>query len=85
MKKFGTKTAVIIVTSSCYYDPNDRTRLISPQRLFYEKQGATGCFLVEEHYTTLESDNVGKIVVQYEKDHHLPTALAKISSSGGAE
>ena len=45
--KFHTKTAVIMATSSCYYIPAARARLISPQHLFCEKLSVTGRFLVE--------------------------------------
>ena len=83
--KICTKSAVIIITLSCYYVPNARVRLISPQRLFCEKKGVTGRCLIEEHYAILKFDNVGKVVIEYDKDNHLPTALAKSSSSGGAE
>ena len=83
--KLCIKTVVSIVASSCYYIPNIREKLISSQRLFVEKQGVTGRFLVEEYCVALEFDNVGKVVIEYDKDNHLPTALAKSSSSGGAE
>ena len=51
--KFRTKTSVIIVTSSCYYVPNTRARIISSQLLFCEKQAVTDHFLVEKHCATL--------------------------------
>ena len=44
--KFRTKTVATVVTSSCYYVPQARARLISPQRLFSEKLGVTGSYLV---------------------------------------
>ena len=46
--KFRTKTAVIVVTYSCYYVPQVRARLIILQRLFSERLGVTGRYLVEE-------------------------------------
>ena len=45
----------------------------------------TGRFLLEEHAATLEFDHVSKVVVESDKDTHLPTALAKNLSSGGVE
>ena len=83
--KFCTKIAVIVVTSSWYHVLNTRERLISPQRLFCEKLGVTSYFLVDEHFATLEFDNMGIIEVEYVKDNNVPTTLVKNSSSGGAE
>ena len=47
--------------------------------------GVTGRYLVEEQHSTLEFDNVGSIIVEYDKDNNLPTVISKNSSSGGAE
>ena len=40
---------------------------------------------MEEQHSMLEFDNIGSIIVEYDDDNNLTTALAKNSSSGGAE
>ena len=44
--------------------------------------GVTGKYLVEEQYTSLKFDNVGSVIMEYDKDNNFPTVLAKTSSSG---
>ena len=40
---------------------------------------------MEEQHSMLEFDNIGSIIVEYNNDNNLPTALDKNPSSGGAE
>ena len=82
---FRSKDGIITLHSRCYYVPDAKARLISPQRLFNEEQGITGQYITKEKHSTLTFDNVGSIDIQYDERSHLPMAIAKNLHSEGAQ
>ena len=68
-----------------YHVPQAKSRLVSLQRLFNNEKGVTGRFIVEEIHSTLESDGIGSVIVEYEDSNHFPITLAKSSQDGVAE
>ena len=73
----------LVVNSRCYYVPDSKARLISPQRLFSKQKGITGKFIVEEHKSTLAFDGMPPLTINFDSSSHLPIALAKNHSQLG--
>ena len=81
--KFRSSSQVMVITSSCYYVPGARAKLISPQRLFKSASGVKGKYTIEENNSTLSFEGVGDLVIDYDSRNHLPTALGKNCVIGG--
>ena len=74
----------LVVNSRCYYVPDSKARLISPQRLFNKKQGITGRFVVTEDNASLDFDGFPPLHIDFDSNSHLPTGFAKNHSQLGA-
>ena len=73
--KMGNK--LLIIHSRCYYVPEAKARLISPQRLFNAEKGVDGHFLIKETHSILHYAGVGDLRIDYDSKNHLPIALGK--------
>jgi hypothetical protein len=69
---FVNKGTELTIQTQCYYVPQARARLISPQRLFRKSEGVTGSFLVEEDITTLTFTGHSPLHVEYDPRSNLP-------------
>ena len=69
------------MTLQCYYVPDSKARLLSPQRLFQEDQGLTGEFRVQQHHSLLEFDGLPSLHISHDEWSHLPIGLGKNASS----
>ena len=56
----------LTIQTQCYYVPQAKARLISPQRLFRKNEGVTGSFSVEEDKATLTFNGHPPLVVEYD-------------------
>ena len=74
----------LVVNSRCYYVPDSKARLISPQRLFNKKHGINGRFVVTEDNASLEFDGFPPLKIDFDSNSHLPTGLAKNQSQLGS-
>lgn len=74
--KFKTSTGAMILSVTCYYVPNCRARLFSPQLLFNKKKGTVGSFKVEEDNATLTINDNPPFVIEYDNSTFLPVGLA---------
>ena len=68
----------IKIRSQCYYVPDAKVRLISPQRLFNKSKGVTGKFEGDEDTFTLQFDGGHRLVVEYDSRNHLPIGYATV-------
>ena len=68
---------ILTVHSKCYYVPQAKTRLLSPQQLFCASQNINGSFTCRETHASLEFDSVGSLRIDYDSGTYLPVALAK--------
>ena len=83
---FRTTHGILTIHSRCYYVPDSKARLISPQRLFRKSEGVVGRFITAEDSCTLEFDNVGSLDIPYDSRSHLPIALGKnLAIDGGPQ
>ena len=78
---FRAGKKLLVVHSRCYYVPDSKARLISPQRLFNKAKGVNGSFTVLEEHAVLSYSNVADLIVEYCPRSNLPLALAKNLSS----
>ena len=78
---FRAGNKLLVVHSRCYYVPDSKARLISPQRLFNKAKGVHGSFTVLEEHAVLSYTNVAELIVEYCPRSNLPLALAKNLSS----
>jgi len=76
--KAGSRT--LVVRSRCYFVPNAKARLISPQRLFDKSKGVTGRYIVEEDKSTLSFDGCDDLIIDYDARCFLPIAMARNQS-----
>ena len=67
----------VIIHTQCYYVPNAKVRLISPQRLFNKKAGVTGSFNIYEEYSTLLFKDLPSVQIDYDEKSFLPIAYAR--------
>ena len=81
---FQIGTQFLVVNSRCYYVPDSKARLISPQRLFNKQRGIIGSFLVEEEHCTLTFKDRPPLIIDYDTRSHLPIGLAKNHSQLGS-
>jgi hypothetical protein len=73
---FNTGAHTLTLALRCYYVPDCKARLLSPQRLFNQKKGVTGQFSIREEHAILEIDNHPSLTLEYESTSHLPVGLA---------
>ena len=66
------------IRSQCYYVPEAKVRLISPQRLFNKNKGVTGKFEGDEDTFTLQFNGGHRLVVEYDDRNHLPIGYATV-------
>jgi GAG-pre-integrase domain len=66
------------IRSQCYYVPEAKVRLISPQRLYNKSKGVTGKFEGDEDTFTLIFDGGHRLVVEYDPCNHLPIGYATV-------
>ena len=74
---FKMKDKLLIIHSRCYYVPEAKARLISPQRLFNSNKGVNGHFLINEKQAVLCYEGVGELIIDYDSNNHLPIAIGK--------
>ena len=67
----------IVIHTQCYYVPNAKVRLISPQWLFNKESGVTGSFNIYEEYSTLLFDSLPSIRIDYDEKSLLPIVYAR--------
>ena len=69
------------IRSQCYYVPETKARLISPQRLFNKRKGVTGKFEGNEDTFTLHFDGGHQLIVDYDHRNHLPIGYALVGDN----
>ena len=68
----------MVIHSECYYVPDCKATLLSPQQLFNDKKGYGGYFHVLEDHSVLGFHNGHEpLVVEYDSRSNLPITLAK--------
>ena len=67
----------LTIHDQCYRVPNVRTFLMSPQRLFGTRGGATGTFTIDDKCATLSLDGKPYLQIPYNSNSYLPVALAR--------
>ena len=67
----------VVIHTQCYYVPNAKVRLISPQRLFNKESGVGGSFNIYEEYSTLLFDGLPSVRIDYDEKSFLPVAYAR--------
>ena len=72
---FNTGTSTIVVTTHCYYVPDSKVRLMSPQRLFKKSENTGGCFSCKEEHAELAFDGLSIFDIPYDDSNYLPTAI----------
>ena len=72
-----TGSDTVVIHTQCYYVPNAKVRLISPQRLFNKAAGIEGSFNLYEEYSTLLFKDLPSIKIDYDENNYLPIAYAK--------
>ena len=71
----------VCIRSQCYYVPEAKVRLISPQRLFDKHRGITGRYEGDEDTFTLHFDGGHRLVIEYDQRNHLPIGYATVGNS----
>ena len=79
----GTNT--VIVRTQCYYVPQAKVRLLSPQRLFNKNQGTGGVFMVDEYKATLKFDNTPSLSIPLDSRNYLPIGVGRNASMMGPQ
>ena len=82
---FKAVDKILVIHSKCYYVPDCKARLISPQRLFNKSKGVNGEFIVKELEAELTYFDVGTLHIPYDTNSHLPICLGRNLSSLQAE
>ena len=67
----------VVIHTQCYYVPNAKVRLISPQRLFNKDSEVEGSFDIFKEYSTLLFKGYPLIKIDYNENNFLPIAYAK--------
>ena len=67
----------VIIHTQCYYVPNAKVCLISPQRSFNKKAGVTGSFNIYEEYSTILFTDLPSVQIDYDEKSFLPIAYAR--------
>ena len=73
--KDGTE---VQIRSQCYYVPQSKMRLISPQRLFNKEKGVSGWYKGDEESFRLQFDGCPCLIVEYDPRNHVPIGQARI-------
>ena len=73
--KDGTE---VQIRSQCYYIPQSKMHLISPQQLFNQNKGVAGWYKGDEESFTLQFESCPQLIVKYDPWNHLPIAYAQI-------
>ena len=74
---FKSGNTNLVIKAKCYYVPDSKARLISPQRLFRKEAGITGKFTCEEDQASLSFNDLPPLMIDYDSRTHLPVCLAK--------
>ena len=67
--KDGTE---VQICSQCYFVPQSKMRLISPQHLFNKEKGVNGWYKGDEEAFMLQFDGCPCLTVEYDSSNHLP-------------
>ena len=70
----------LMIRSQCYYVPEAKVRLLSPQRLFNKAKGVVGKFEGDEETLSLQFEGCQRLVVEYDSRNHLPIGYATIGA-----
>ena len=73
----GKENKRLTVKTLCYYVPDCKARLISPQRLFNKDKGVSGKFVVEQTQATLKFDGLSPLEIDYDSRNWLPIATCR--------
>jgi hypothetical protein len=74
--KFQTASCSLTLILTCYYVPDCKARLLSPQRLLNAEKGVSGTFIVREEHATLELNAHPPLIIDYDINNNLPVGLA---------
>ena len=66
----------VAITTNCYYVPEAKARLLSPQRLFNRSEGVVGYYQGDELAFELQLNDLPAISIPYDRHSHLPIASA---------
>ena len=72
----------LTIRSQCYFVPEAKMRLLSPQRLFNKDKGVVGKFEGDEDTLTLHFEGCTRLVLKYDPRNHLPIGCATIGAIG---
>ena len=72
---FKCGNTCMVIKAKCYYVPDSKARLISPQRLFRKEAGITGCFTCEESHASLTFNNLPPLTIDYDSRTNLPVLV----------
>ena len=75
--KDGTE---VQICSQCYFVPQSKRRLISPQHLFNKDKGVNGWYKGDEETFKLQFEGCPCLTVEYDSSNHLPIGNAKIGA-----
>lgn len=78
--RFQSGSCSLTLILTCYYVPDFRARLMSPQRLLNAQKGVTGAFIIREEHATLELNSHPPLVIEYDTHNNLPVALGSNAS-----
>jgi hypothetical protein len=67
----------LVIRSQCYYVPEAKMRLISPQRLFKKAVGITGESVCTEDHCHLNFTNHPSLHIKYSSSSSLPIAYGR--------
>lgn len=74
----GGRGENIAIRTVCYYVPDYKPCLLSPQRLFNRNKEVSGKFIVEEDHSTLKFKGIAHITSNYDSSHYLTTVMVWI-------
>ena len=66
------------IKSNCFYIPKAKVHLLSPQRLFCQKQGVSGKYQGDETSFQLIFNDGPKLTIKYDENNHLPIGYASV-------
>ena len=72
-----TNRTTLTVKTLCYYVPECKTRLLSPQQLFNKAKGIHGKYTVEGDHPTLQFERISYLIFDYNSRKWLPTVTAR--------
>ena len=68
------------ICSQCYFVPQSKMRLISPQRLFNKEKGVNEWYKANAEAFMLQFEGCPCLTVEYDSSNHLPIWYAKIGA-----